>query len=297
METTTQNTTTQAENIFANISNNYFHLTASEKKVADYVLSNKTQVQFMSISELADASRVGEATLSRFCKRLKLTGYNAFKLALAKATVQEQGGLPTLEGQTGQINENDSIAELCQKVYSAQTTAIAQSMELVQPDKITTAVDWLFSARRVWCLGQGGSMILADETAHIFSTISDKFTSVTDSHRQASAVALMQPEDVLIFFSYSGSTKEFMELTKIADSRKVRIILITRFSRSPGATQADIVLQCGSYEGPFQLGSMPARMAQLFIVDVLYNEYIRRDPIGCHHNQELIANALADKHI
>ena len=88
-----------------------------------------------------------------------------------------------------------------------------------------------------------------------------------------------------------------MELTQIARERGAKIILVTRFSRSPGAAQADVVLQCGSYEGPLQLGSMPARMAQLFIVDVLYNEFIRRDPEQCHRNQELVANALAEKHI
>ena len=288
----------QIGNIFANISNNYFHLTVSEKKVADYVLAHKTDVQFMSISELAYESGVAEATLSRFCRRLKLKGYNAFKLALAKATAEEHGGIaPTMAGQEGEISPQDTIGELCRKLYNAQTTAIAQSMELVRPEQVTKAVDLLCAARRVTCMGQGGSMILAEEASHIFSTVSPKFGYMADSHRQASAVALMGAEDVLMFFSYSGSTKELMELTQLARERGTKVILITRFSRSPGAAQADVVLQCGSYEGPFQLGSMPARMAQLFVVDVLYNEFIRRDPDGCHRNQELIANALVEKHI
>ena len=285
-------------NVFANISNSYFHLTVSEKKVADYVLAHKTDVQFMSISELAYESGVAEATISRFCRRLKLKGYNAFKLAVAKATAEEHGGIsPTMEGQEGEITPEDSIAELCRKLYTAQTSAIAQSMELVRPEQITAAVDLLCAAQRVCCMGQGGSMILAEEAAHIFSTVSEKFWFMQDSHKQASTIALTGEKDVLLFFSYAGSTKELMELTQIARERGAKIILVTRFSRSPGAAQADVVLQCGSYEGPLQLGSMPARMAQLFIVDVLYNEFIRRDPEQCHHNQELVANALAEKHI
>ncbi len=79
-------------NVFANISNGYYHFTATEKKVADYVLSHKTGVQYMSISELADECGVAEATISRFCRRLKLKGYGAFKLALAKAVAEELGG-------------------------------------------------------------------------------------------------------------------------------------------------------------------------------------------------------------
>ena len=38
-----------------------------------------------------------------------------------------------------------------------------------------------------------------------------------------------------------------------------------------------MVLQCGSNEGPLQLSSIPAKMAQLYLVDLLYNEFIRRD--------------------
>ena len=286
------------DNIFANISFGYYHFTAAEKKVADYVLNHKTGVQYMSISELADECGVAEATISRFCRRLKLTGYNAFKLAVAKAVAEETGSRSTpLEGQEGDILPDDSVTELGRKLYTAQTAAIAQSLSLLRPDCVIQAVDLIEQARVVYCMGQGGSMLLAMEAAHLFSTVSEKFFSIQDSHMQASAAALMSTQDVLLFFSYSGSTKEIVELMALARARGAKIILITRFAKSPGAAQADVVLQCGSNEGPFHLGSMPAKMAQLFLVDVLYNEFIRRDPDSARRGQELIAEALAEKHL
>ena len=286
------------DNIFASISFGYYHFTSAEKKVADYVLSHKTDVQYMSISELADDCGAAEATISRFCRRLKLTGYNAFKLAVAKAVTEEKGSVSSvLEGQAGDILPDDSISELGRKLYTAQTAAIAQSLALLRPEVITQAVDLLEGARVVYCMGQGGSMLLAMEAAHLFSTVSEKFFAIQGSHMQASAAALMTPKDVLLFFSYSGSTKEIVELMTLARTRGAKIILVTRFAKSPGAAQADVVLQCGSNEGPFHLGSMPAKMAQLFVVDVMYNEFIRRDPDNSRRCQELIAEALAEKHL
>ena len=44
------------------ISSEYYNLTAAEKRVADYILSHRTQCQHMSISDLAEASNVAEAT-------------------------------------------------------------------------------------------------------------------------------------------------------------------------------------------------------------------------------------------
>lgn len=285
-------------NIFAHIGNSYHNFTTAECKVADYVLSHSTEVQYMSISELAEECGVADATVSRFCRQLKLKGYNTFKLALAKATVAEQGAIASvLEGQEGNIGPDDSLSELCRKIYAAQTAAIGQSMSLIRPEAVTQAVDLLWNAQRVYCMGQGGSLILSWQAAHLLSTVSSKFHFSQDSHLQATAAALLTEQDAILFFSYSGSTKEISELMGLAKKRGVKIILITRFAKSPGAAWADVVLQCGSFEGPLQLSSIPAEMAQLYVVDVLYNEFVRRDPETARKNQDLIAEALAEKHL
>ena len=51
--------------VFEKVSNGYYHLTAAEKKVADYVILHPQDTQFLSISELAEACEVAEATVSR----------------------------------------------------------------------------------------------------------------------------------------------------------------------------------------------------------------------------------------
>ena len=58
-------------NVFERISAEYYNLTPAEKKAADYVLSHQRKTQDMSITELAAASGVAEATVSRFCRRLE----------------------------------------------------------------------------------------------------------------------------------------------------------------------------------------------------------------------------------
>ena len=64
-----------------------------------------------------------------------------------------------------------------------------------------------------------------------------------------------------------------------------------------GAAQADVVLQCGSTEGPLQLGYVAARIAQLYLIDVLFSEMCRRDLEHCRQHRELVADALSEKHV
>ena len=283
-----------AETVFETISRAYYDLTAAEKKTADYVMKHHDETQYMSIAELADASGVAEATVSRFCRRLGYKGYNAFKLAIANAAAVGRHGGDQLSGQ---ILEDDSLEDMSRKLYSADLAAMAQTLERLDAERIGAAVDCLEKAGKVLCMGQGGSMVMASEAAHLFSTVSGKFFPVSDSHSQVIAAANMDENDALLFFSYSGATREMSETLNVARSRGARVILITRFPRSPGAALADVVLCCGSNEGPLQLSSVPAKIAQLFLMDVLFSAFCRRDMERCRASRARVAEALAEKHL
>ena len=224
----------------------YYQFTAAERKVADFVLAQHDQVQFMSISQLAEECGTAEATISRFCRTLELKGFNAFKIELARDHV---------------------------------------------------AVELLEKAPRVICIGSGGSMIIASECAHLFSTVTGKFFAVSDSHSQMSAVATLGKNDVIILFSYSGATTNGIQVLELAKQLGIPTILVTRFSKSPAAKLADVVLRCGSNESPFQFGSVPAKVAQLVVIDILFQEYCYRNRDACEQNIQRIASALSVKHI
>ena len=274
--------------ILERIHASYYQLTATERKVADYVLAQPEQVKFMSITQLADECGTADATISRFCRSLKLKGFNAFKIELARhaaaAPKPEHHDAGTLLGRS-------------QEVGRLATDAIAQTLELVEPEKIEKAVGLIEKANRVICIGSGGSVIMATTFAHLFSGVTGKFQAISDSHMQMSAVATMGKDDIIFLFSYSGATNAGLQLLELAKSRGIRTILVTRFSKSPAASLADVVLRCGSNEGPFQAGSVAAKVAQLIVMDVIYQEYCHRNRAACEENIESIAAALSNMHV
>ena len=268
----------------------YYQLTAAERKVADYVLSQHLQVQFMSITQLADECGTAEATISRFCRSLKLKGFNAFKIELARRSAASPAAAV-------QEPSRDSIPGRSQEVGRMAGDAIRQTIELVEPHQVQRAVELIEQAPHVMCIGSGGSMLLAQECAHLFSTVTGKFYAVSDSHMQMSAAATMGKEDIILLFSYSGATTGGLQILEYAREKGIRTILITRFNKSPAAKLADVVLRCGSNEGPFQFGSVPAKIAQLIVVDVLFQEYFHRNRTSCEQNIQNIASALSGMHV
>ena len=278
----------QNMNILERIHASYYQLTATERKVADFVLAQHSQVQFMSITQLADECGIGEATISRFCRGLKLKGFNAFKIELARYSAS------TVKPQE---QPTDSLVGRSLEVGRLANDAIYQTIELLNPAQIQKAVELFEDASRVLCFGAGGSMLMAQEFAHLFSTVTNKFTAIADSHMQMSAAATMSRGDVMVLFSYSGATNSGIQLLELAKNRGIQTVLVTRFHKSPAANLADVVLRCGSNEGPFQFGSVPAKIAQLIVMDVLFQEFRHRNQDICEDRIHNIASALSGMHI
>lgn len=273
--------------ILERIHSAYYQLTATEKRVADYVLSQPGQVQYMSITQLADECGTAEATISRFCRSLKLKGFNAFKLELARHSATAAPPART----------SSTPARLGQEVERLASEAVRQSIELMEPRQVERAVKLIEQAPRVLCVGSGGSMLLAQECAHLFSTVTGKFLAIADSHMQMSAAATLGPKDVIILYSYSGATTAGIQMLELAKSRGLSSILVTRYNKSPAAKLAEVVLRCGSNESPFQFGSTPAKIAQLVVTDVLFQEYCQRNRPACEENLQQVASALSVMHV
>ena len=63
---------------------NQDRFTDAEKVLANYILSNLSQIGQMTIYELSDNSFCSVATISRFCKKLKLKNFNQLKITLVQ---------------------------------------------------------------------------------------------------------------------------------------------------------------------------------------------------------------------
>lgn len=103
---------------------------------------------------------------------------------------------------------------------------------------------------------------------------------------QAITASLMGPEDVLLFVSYSGSTRDMMDTLRLAKENGAKVILITHYDDAPGAALADVLLLCGAQENPLDSGSIPAKLAMLFVANVLVLRYTL-------DNQELVNLSLS----
>lgn len=243
-------------------------LTKSGIIIAEYLTHHSEEAQFLSISSLAKNCNMADATIYRFCKQLGFDGYNEMKIALAQANAA-----PASASVSYNLDSSMPTTTLFESICLSFQTAIENTIRLLSPEAVDQAAVLLQRARNVYCMGQGGSMILAQDIWARLSTISNKFHTCGDNHLQVLAASLMSSEDVILFVSYSGSTRDMMDTLSVARKTGAKIILITHYADAPGASLADVVLLCGALEAPLDGGSMPVKVAELFVAEALILRY------------------------
>lgn len=270
----------------------YNQLTKTEKKIADYVSKNVNQVLFMSITELADACKVADASVYRFCRTIGVKGYQEFKMKLSLSMASTDEG-------TEKENKNPKTSDFARKmlddILESHITVLKETHLLLKWDEIERVVGMMEKAKNIYFFGIGDSLLTALEARNKFLRITKKVHCVDDPHMQAMIASMTTQDDLVFLISYSGATKDIVYISDILSGVGAKVVAITRFLKSPLTSHVDAVLLCGSNEGPLEGGSLGAKLSQLYIVDILFKEYYRRNLGISMENNQKTSKAVVEK--
>lgn len=277
---------TKNTNIILQIQSTYNQLTKAEKKVADYVLQNKSKVLYMSITDLADACEVGDTSVYRFCRTMGLDGYQEFKMKFS---------ISLSEQEAASMKEPKKSESVASQIMAAHMNAIKESYQLLDQKNLERLVLMMEEAERIFFFGVGDSLLTAEEARNKFLRITSKVTCISDPHMQSMAASLMTSRDLIIIISYSGATKDNIHVSKVAKAAGAKIASITHFKKSPLTAYSDVTLLCGSEEAPLESGSMAAKIGQLYLIELLFQEYYMMDSDRAQNNKKETSRAVVEK--
>lgn len=272
-------------NLTLKIQTSYNQLTKAEKKVADFILDNKENVIYMSITELANACEVGETSIYRFCRTLEFGGYQEFKMELS---------LYLASNETGNSDEQEEVGFEKERMLR-QIEAIEETYQLLDVKSITRIVEMMEQADSIYFFGVGGSAQTAQDFWSKFLRIIPKVRIIQDAHMQAMATSLLTDKDLVFLVSYSGATKDIVNIADIAKGVEAKVAGITRYQKSPLTKYTDEILLCGSKESPLEGGSLTVKTSQIYLLDLLYSTYYQRNKESSMENQHKSSQAVVDR--
>lgn len=241
-------------------------LTATERRIADHVLSNPGSVLHLSISDLAHAAGArSEASVVKFYRKLGFQGYHDFKIQLAQDVAQGR----IVEGYD-EVRVNESIHSITEKVFRLSVGALQDTLQNLNLEELERAVEFLDGCRNLHVAGFAVSNALALDAHFKFTILGLTCIHTADSHLMAINAAQMQPGDCLLAISASGETTDVIEYAREARRRRARVIALTAVGTSTLAKVADVVLVTSTRELNYQTDVLSPRVAQLALLDAIF---------------------------
>jgi DNA-binding MurR/RpiR family transcriptional regulator len=247
------------------IQNMLEQLPTSERKIAEYILENPRTVLNSTVSDLGIQANTSGAAVIRLCKSLGLNGFHDLKVRITGDLVR-----PVEQGYRD-IEPGESFFSIVQKTTSNSIQSLRDSEEIINYEELERAVQILLKAGNVHFFGIGASNIIAQDAQQKLIRINKGATAFTDTHLVATLIANAKKDDVVFGISHSGETPEVIQVMTLAKKSGVKTISLTKYGQSPVSSLADIKLFTSySAEVPFRSAATASRLAQLYIIDILF---------------------------
>lgn len=265
------------------IKEHYPLLTKSEKKVADLILNSGKTIIYSTMSDIKEKTKVGDATIIRFCQKLGFSGFSDLKIEIAKEDFSQK-------------KEQPSSGKYYDEIANHLTEALYSTARLLNEEKLDEAIQLIGQAKNLYIFGVGSSGNTSLDLESMFLRVGVQAKAVLDPHFQAQVASLMKKEDVVIAFSLSGKTKDIYDSVEIAKKNGAKILAITNYLHSPVGQAADLVLQT-AIEEFLNGGSLAGKISQLYLCDLLVQGYEQKNNINAVELRERVLRSILDKSI
>jgi RpiR family transcriptional regulator, carbohydrate utilization regulator len=279
------------ENVQGKIRSHYARFSEKEKKIADFILNNPNKIIHNTINEVAEELNVADATVFRFCKRIGYKGYQAMKIALASEVVT-----PIKQIHEG-ISEEDDVKTVAQKVFKSNIRTLENTLQILENESITNAVEMIQQANRVEFYGTGGSAVIAMDAFHKFIKTGVKAFAFLDSHFQLMSASQLTKNDVAVVISHSGNNKDTLSILDQANENGAKTIGITSFPKSQLAQKVDVALFTSSDETEYRSEALASRIAQLSLIDALVVNVMKLNKDQVNVSMEKMRKAISETRI
>lgn len=247
--------------IISCITDRFVELTATEKRIAQFILDDVQSAAALPIAEMARLTGTSQASITRFARAIGCKDVRELKVKLAQSLAVGQRfilDVPDLEGVQG--------------IYETIINVLDINRHALNPQSLKKAVEWLSGARQILAIGMGGgSTICAQEVQFRLFRLGLPVVSQSDGLLVRMMCSAVTPNDVVLALSLGGYTPEIIESVAMARQYGAKVITITP-EETPLAANADVVLPLIVRENDYIFKPSTSRYAMLAMVDVLATE-------------------------
>ncbi len=244
-------------------------MTFSEEKLARYIEEHRNEIKTMTSQELADKTGVGQSTVIRFSQKL---GYGSFKKMISDFDSTDEGDVEM------EVEPQDSVKETYVKLKKQYEDVIEMTLNINDESDISKAIEYIVGANRILVTAfSEKNVIFSKYLAYRFSFAGYNAIAMSELTSTISHINICNTNDVIIVISESGTTDRLLNFAKIAKSKGMKVISLTKKNANPLQKLSDVNLKVINYGDRGFMRMSMVRISMLVVFDLILLNLVKED--------------------
>jgi DNA-binding MurR/RpiR family transcriptional regulator len=252
------------------------HMSAIERRIADFILDNAHLLRDYSSQQLASALGISQSSVVKFSQKLGFKGYPDLKYSIGEAVARAGSDPQSRPPAPADANDYAQIAERLRlsKAAAEQETRLAN----LQAD-VEAIVQLIDAAPKLFVYGLGDDGLYAREFAMRLSLLGMLTVHHADPILMMANLSAARANDAMLVFSEFGKLPQLFQLSRQFQDMGGKVISITRHSANPLRAHADASLVVCAHDPAPHLAQLLYRASLQSLLDFVF-------VLLCHANPD-----------
>lgn len=246
-------------------------LSKSEEVLANYILSEKENIENLSTKDLANATYTSPSTVVRLSQKLGFSGWNEFKEKYLEELQYLNKNLSNVNPDFP-FEAHDTFMNIASKVGHLASNSIDDTLSLLKNDELKKAAQLLCKSQIINVYGVSNSLLMAYDFKHKMLRINKHVEIMNLPGEQLIVASNSSPANCAILISYSGESKEVLKIAKILKSKNTQMIILTSIGENSLTPFADCIFSISTREKLYsKISTYSSNNSIHLILDILYS--------------------------
>ncbi len=243
------------------------HMSAIERRIADFILEESHLLRDYSSQQLANALKISQSSVVKFSQKLGFKGYPDLKFSIGESIARGDAG----EGNGGsEAAPEDPHAALAESLWHSKSLAEQETRLINPPDRIDAIAEAIGKAGKVFIIGLGEDGIPARAFAMRLSLLDILTVHHFDAVLMTASIATADAADLLLVFSEHGQQPALCQIGRQFRERGGRVVSVTRHTANPLRAHAEHALLVSAHDERAHIQPLLYHSALRHLLDMLF---------------------------
>lgn len=236
--------------IVSQIQSNYNQLSRTQKRIADYLISNPDEACFLSLKAFAARVNATEVTVINFTHRIGLNGFNELKKELRRYV---RGLLSPSDKLRRAFQLSRGMTVQPSDCIENEIQILRETFRGIKQDELFHAVSMLEKASKIYVVGYDSSAPVAEFMIirlRYLGLDTEPLTFGDYSHMMLE-VSRCDRNALFILISFPIHFPRMKALASVVKQKKLRLLALVNDGLSEVAEMADLALHCDTSDVVF----------------------------------------------